>query len=94
MMGYYIPCTENKNKVDQILASIPSRRISQEEAKSFIGTDKAVVCVVDNGLFEAAAYCYNEGEFEAFTFPEDNRPKVWIVIDDKDKIEKITGFKK
>ena len=92
-MGFYIPCRENRNKADQILASIPSKRISQEEAKSHIGTDKAVVCVVDNGLFEAAAYCYNENEFEAFTLSEDNRPKIWLLIEDKDKVEKITNFK-
>lgn len=92
-MGYYIECVQNTNKAAQILASLPGRRVSQDEARTFIGTDKAVVCVVSNGLFEAAAYCYNDSEFDAFTLPEDKRPKVWLVIDDKAKVETITKFK-
>lgn len=92
-MGFYIPCRENKNKADQILASIPSKIISQETAKSYVGTDNAVICVVDNGIFEAAAYCYNEKEFEVFILPEDIRPKIWLLIEDKDRVEKITNFK-
>jgi hypothetical protein len=38
-----------------------------------------LICVVDNGLFEAAGYCYSEDEFRAFTDPTDHRPKVWLV---------------
>jgi hypothetical protein len=92
-MGYYIECVQNTNKAAQILASLPGRQVSQEEARKFIGTDKAVICVVSNGLFEAAAYCYNEREFNDFTMPEDKRPKFWLVIDDKAKVETITKFK-
>lgn len=97
-MGYYIECVQNTNKAAQILASLPGRQVSQDEARTFIGTDKAVVCVVSNGLvsnglFEAAAYCYNDSEFDDFTLPEDKRPKVWLVIDDKAKVETITKFK-
>lgn len=36
-----------------------------------------LVCVVDNGLFMAAAYCDTEREFEAFKYP-DGRKKVWL----------------
>lgn len=38
-----------------------------------------LVCVVDNGLFEAAAYCYNESEFQAFNDPQDFRFKLWLI---------------
>lgn len=37
-----------------------------------------LVCVIDNGFFGAAGYCYNEGEFKAFTDPTDPRPKRWF----------------
>ena len=37
-----------------------------------------LVCVVDNGPFAAAAWCYNEQEFKNFTHPSDNRSKTWM----------------
>jgi hypothetical protein len=45
-----------------------------------------LVCVVDNGIFGAAAYCYSEGEFKAFTDPSDTRPTKWFIWD---KVEKF-----
>lgn len=40
-----------------------------------------LVCVVDNGLFAAAAHLFSEAEFEAFTNPNDRRPKRFFVWD-------------
>ena len=52
---------------------------------------KATICVVDNGLFEAAAFAYSPGEMEAFTLPEDTRPKTWLVMD-WDKACELSGY--
>jgi hypothetical protein len=41
----------------------------------------ALICVVDNGIFEAAGFCYDEREFAAFTDPGDTRPKEWLLMD-------------
>lgn len=38
-----------------------------------------LVCVVENGIFDAAAYCYSEDEFRCFSDPKDDRPKTWLV---------------
>jgi hypothetical protein len=47
-----------------------------------------LVCVVDNGFFEAAGYCFNENEFEAFNSPSDPRPKIWLVHPDAENLAK------
>jgi hypothetical protein len=39
-----------------------------------------LVCVVDNGPFEAAAYCDTPEEFRVFNDPRDPRPKWWLVV--------------
>ena len=41
-----------------------------------------LVCVVNNGLFGAAAYAYDEREFKNFNVPGDNRPKRWFIWDE------------
>lgn len=48
-----------------------------EEPESFIPN---LVCVVDNGPFEAAAYCYDKREFEEFK-QSDSRPKQWLIYE-------------
>lgn len=39
-----------------------------------------LVCVVDNGMFGAAAHAYSEREMKCFLQP-DGRPKRWFVWD-------------
>lgn len=36
-----------------------------------------LVCVVDNGVFEAAGYAFDQREFEVFSAPDD-RKKIWL----------------
>lgn len=38
-----------------------------------------LVCVVHNGIFEAAAWAYDAGEVADFADPTDRRRKVWMV---------------
>lgn len=39
--------------------------------------EEDIVCVVDNGLFEAAGYAYNQDELDAFAEP-DGRRRTWL----------------
>lgn len=39
-----------------------------------------LVCVVDNSIFDAAVYAYNEQEMKHFQFSDDLRPKVWLIV--------------
>jgi hypothetical protein len=74
-MGKYI----NTNKAGQPLPYEKARGLIEDGA-SRVNGDKFIddlVCVVDNGFFYAAAYCYNQREFEEFKRP-DGRDKIWL----------------
>lgn len=44
-----------------------------------------IVCVVDNGMFEAAAYIYSNSELHAFA-ESDGRPKTWLSVPNASKL--------
>ncbi len=91
-MGYYVEVPENKGKAEQI-ASIHGGMVLPEPPNSYesVPSDQAIICVVNNGAFEAAAFCYSEKEFNYFKVP-DSRPRTWILMD-REKACKLTGFK-
>lgn len=90
-MGFYIegPAKSKDQFIkDNYSAKITSCPKSFEEVPS----DKALICVVDNGFFEVAGFCYNQNEFIAFCSPSDSRPKTWLLMD-LEKAKELTGFK-
>jgi hypothetical protein len=94
-MGYYIETGQPKNKAAVLIEELDAREISQGDVIAAIrGNLGAVICVVDNGPFEAAAYCHSLDEFENFTHPSDVRPKTWLLIEDVDTVKRLTGSNK
>jgi hypothetical protein len=94
-MGYYLQAPSNHNKADFLCKEHGGRVITLVEASSIMNdpnSDCAVVCVVNNGIFEAAAYCYNIQEFHQFSDPLDTRPKIWLRFDDVNKIRSLVGY--
>lgn len=92
-MGVYIQ-SDNPDKVAGILEKYPeAKRVPEPAAFSEIPSDQALVCVVDNGLFHAAAVCYDAKEFMVFSDPEDARPKTWLTLPRTTVLEmqEITG---
>lgn len=47
-----------------------------------------LICVVDNHVFAAAGYAYDESEFRAFNVKGDDRPKRWFIYE---KAEQFAG---
>lgn len=93
-MGYYIETGTVKNKAALIQETYGAIQITQQEAEFFVNEHEgAVICVVDNGPFEAAAFCHNGDAFRAFSNPTDARPKTWLLVDDRGAIERATNFK-
>ena len=92
-MGYYIETDAMKDKARYIKENLGAIEVTRDEAEFFVKEMMgAVVCVVDNGPFEAAAFCHNLDKLRCFTLPDDNRPKTWLFIDDRERVEQITGY--
>ena len=43
-------------------------------------TDNVLICLVDNGMFTAAAVAYSRSEALAFADPYDGRYKMWYMV--------------
>lgn len=88
-MGRYIQTGDAvKNKAAIICSEFDGEIITVEQAEELISDPEsvAIVCVVDNGPFEAAGYCYDRSEFNEFSSPGDARPKTWIAIRDVQRV--------
>ena len=79
-MGYYINQTStgkalpSVNKAQFLLDNEPGT--TKVDGKSF---QENLVCVVENGFFDAAGYCYSDQEYEDWKHP-DGRRRTWLVV--------------
>lgn len=77
-MGYYIETPEPTNKAGQLIASNGAVPVDPNGFE-FKGL-KVLVCVVQNGIFDAAGIIFDARELDAFTQPNDMRIKTWISL--------------
>lgn len=91
-MGYYIQ-GPTKGKAAFICQTYGGFLTSLQHGRETIKErpDLALICVVDNGAFEAAGFAYDERELEAFA-NDDGRAKTWLLLD-RDKVKELTGYK-
>jgi hypothetical protein len=78
-MGYYI---------NQDSRGLPIGSSAAEKTRSLVADGATIisgnefvpnmVCVINNGAFGAAGYCFDEQEYKNFNHPTDNRTKVWL----------------
>lgn len=83
-MGIYIETPMPKRKAEQIVNIYHGTTILAHQPEKFnVPKDKMLICVVNNGMFDAAALVYNEREYKGFTLPSDRdpRPKTWLLMD-------------
>lgn len=87
-MGYYI----NHNSKGEAL---PPNKVTGLLADGAAITDASfkenLICVANNGMFDAAAYIFSEREFEDFNYPSDGRPKTWLI---HPKAKQLSGYEK
>lgn len=91
-MGFYIETPHNNNKARYLIDTEGAVEINRADAFDAMEEGCAVICVVDNGAFEAAAYVDSIKELIRFS-RADNRPKVWLKMDRK-RAEELVGFSK
>jgi hypothetical protein len=89
-MGYYIEAPTAKGKLEYLMQKYGAEHVDLPEWKD-IPEDKALIVVADNGLFEAAGYCYSQSEYEVFTAMDDPRPCEYLLMD-KEVAEELSGF--
>ena len=89
-MGYYIEVPKNKRKAQQLVYLYGAEILPTAPEFWMKDPRQAIICVVDNGVFEAAGFAYDEAELNAFKRP-DGRPRTWLLMDRK-KVCELTGF--
>lgn len=94
-MGYYVETPMNWGKARYIAETWGGEIVSEEVAAVSVKVSTlGVICVVDNGPFEAAGFAYDEGQFERMRDRSrgDNRPRQWVVLE-RVVAEEISGYK-
>lgn len=78
-MGYYYEHSQGERfgKAKDLVKMHNGKIVSSDYALSH---NEALFCVVNNGPFEAAAFCFNSDERALFNCAQDTRPKTWVVI--------------
>ncbi len=90
-MGRYIEVEGHQSKVQQLIRLHDATPLAGPPDWDKIPADMALVCVVENPTFDAAAYCHTEDELEAFkATPSDRRPRTWLLMD-KELVESMTA---
>lgn len=90
-MGKYINHTPDgkelppKGKADTILATFPG---AEEVGVNLNYNMEDLVCVVENPVFDAAAWAYTPLEAMRFDDPFDLRPKRWLIVPDVERYAK------
>ncbi len=87
-MGYYINKTTKGtiNSANKFKELIDDGAIYIPDPGEWISN---LVCIVDNGVWQAAAYCYNQEEYERFSGVDDRIIK-WL---EYQHVEEMSGYK-
>jgi hypothetical protein len=86
-MGYYINEDSKGNLLPQ---TGKAQALINDGAVITNNTFKEnLVCVVENSVFDAAGYAYDEREFEVFNHPDDPRQRTWLVYS---HAKKLSGY--
>jgi hypothetical protein len=89
-MGWYIQAPVIYGRTEYLIAHHEAVEIEPVEPSN-LPPDKALVVVVQNGLFDAVGYVFDDREFREFSDPTDPTPRRWLLMD-KAFVEAETGY--
>lgn len=93
-MGYYLKTSGTHGKAQEIANRFGGEILPKPPASyAEIPEGLTLIVVVNNGLFEAAAFCYDEAEFRNFTHVSESRPRQYVLIL-RETAEAETGYGK
>lgn len=90
-MGYYINQDSKGNALKPYGKTAALIADGAKSVSSSEGFQPNLVCIVLNGPFDAAAYVFDEKEFEHFNMAGDKRTKQWVVYE---HAAKLSGYDK
>ena len=92
-MGYYIETPHNKGKAEQLVELYGARIVPNRPEFKDIKPSEAIICVVQNAMFDAAGFAYDQRELDAFArdFHGPQRLRTWLLMD-RAKACELTGF--
>lgn len=74
-MGYYIEAPTAKGKAQYIVDKYDGLILNHPPSRfSDLREGEALICVVENDLFEAAGFCHSQKVFEQFSSPDSVSP--------------------
>jgi hypothetical protein len=90
-MGYYIETIQNGESLGTFFTEKSEKLISDGaiEIKQPTEFKENLVCVIDNGFFAAAGYCFSPQEFAEFAAIS-GREKRWFIYTEA---EELSGYK-
>lgn len=93
-MGYYIQAPTNKQKALHLIVNHGARLVGFDDEVPKWSDTEAIICVLDNGPFEAVGYAYSPRELEEFARADMYRPqrhRTWLMMD-LAKARELSGF--
>lgn len=95
-MGIYLQCPEAKGKVDFLIREHKAQELVGATPLTLPEKDSGmeVVCVIDNGLFEAAGFAYSSRELQEFVFDGTSRPRRFLLVPSEECLKLNPGAKR
>jgi len=92
-MGYYINTPMVLGKAGYLKQMYGAKEIECPGSLNEISVEgMGLVCVIENPMFDAAGYIYDDNELRrAKPTHTDKRKRTWLIFD-KQKVENLSGF--
>ena len=75
-MGIYLEPPVSTSKAQWLIDNLGATKLDGPNEE--IGENDILICVVENGLFDAAGVMFNDQERDDFNIADDPRPRTWL----------------